>query len=253
VGIEYCHYMLPRPNSFLPSAQQLASFIEQLLEQRWVPRSAVFRGMPKRVFGVPVVDICHEFGKRERPPVPLDAQAIEPLMTQNTRLTWEIVGPREPELRYPMMPVDRVSETLPSNEIYYSVVLEWSANYVYRVSGCVEPFESTHCSCGNELVFAGDEEEKIRGRNLFQVDMIRAICPRCGRSIDVSDWPAVVRDGMTGNEAEVPGGATSRFALVIDCDKAYPSDSAMHLDPDLAALFCTTFGCDGREIGDFSV
>ena len=47
MGVEYCHYLIPRPNSFRPSADQLANFVETLANEKWiaVPGSEVFKKM----------------------------------------------------------------------------------------------------------------------------------------------------------------------------------------------------------------
>jgi len=47
MGIEYCHYLIPRPNNFRPSAQQLATLIESLIEDCWIaaPGSAALKKM----------------------------------------------------------------------------------------------------------------------------------------------------------------------------------------------------------------
>src|SRR2546425_8952505 len=36
MGVEYCHYLIPRPNSFRPSAEQLAGLVEAWAKDHWI-------------------------------------------------------------------------------------------------------------------------------------------------------------------------------------------------------------------------
>ena len=115
---------------------------------------------------------------------------------------------------------------------------------MYRMSECIEPYDRTTCECGTNLV-AGDADTP------FYTKLIHAVCPSCGRLVDVTHWPAVIRDGFTGEPHAVSGGATSRFALSIDCGKGFPSETPMRVVSDLADLFKRVFGCECYEVGDF--
>ena len=241
MGAEYCHYLIPRPNDFLPSAPHLASFFDQLITHRWLP-SPTSPAFGKRNDHVNAMAyIAHQSHKRQPVQFPLTPKALEPLLQKNTRLTWEITNPPALDLKYPLAPTDRWIDLYSNlDEIYYSIVFEWSPNYIHRSDNCIQPEFPLHCTCGLDLEFEGDDEESVLGRNLFN-NLI----------IDVANWPVKIVDGVTGEPNNVPGDATSRFALLIDCSKACPSKSHMHLHPDLTALFFNTFHCDAYELGDF--
>ena len=246
MGVEYRHYLVPRPSNFMPAAEQLAGFINALAAERWIltPDSAEFGKRTNvnvpRESAATGATISHRQRERKPAPFPLTVAALEPLIDRHTRLLWHFFDPTTCRLQHPLTPIDR----LPFDETYYDIGFEWSPSLVYRQSECIDPFDKTTCSCGTELAF---EDETAP----FYSSFIQARCPKCARSTDVSTWRALYHDGLTGEETTVSGGATSRFVLIVDCGKGFPADGPMALKPGLVAAFRNALRCDCYEIGDF--
>jgi len=240
VGVEYRHFLLPRPNRFLPTAAQLETFLKRMIDARWLPVE-----LPSSE-----VNRSYRFrAHRAREHLALDAMpsaaSLAEWLDRDTKLVWSIGQFSHFSLNYPLTPLDRWQNL---DEMYYDMVIEWSPDYIYRLPDGIDPFDRVVCPCGASLEIDDSElhiEEPVR--DLFYTSIIRASCPACGRQADVSDWPAVVRDDKTGILNVVPGGATSRFSLIVDCGKGYPSSNRMELKPEIVALFRETFGCDSYE------
>ena len=247
MGVEYVHYLSPRPNQFVPTAEQLHNFINELRVGRWIltPDDGCFssrsmNGIPSTATASGAVMSTVQ-GKRVAAPYPLSIEVLRSLMAGQLRLEWPINNPVLSMLRYPLAPLDR----MPIEEIYYDIGIQWSPQFVYRMSECIDPFEKAMCVCGASVAAEDDLS------NPFYASLIHTTCPQCGRPVDVSSWPAVTRDGLTGEPGTVLGGATSRFAFVVDCGKGFPSEGPMHFIPDLVNTFQRIFGCDCYEIGDY--
>jgi hypothetical protein len=156
-------------------------------------------------------------------------------------MTWPIDNPELSGLKYPLTPVGRVE----LEEAYYELGVAWSPLLVYRMSECIDPFDSTQCSRGADLE-ANDD------KNPFYASLIHGKFPDCGKAVDLSKRPATIRDGITGEERKLAGGATSRFAFFVDCGKCYPSkESPLRLERALAKLIRDVMDCECDEIGDF--
>lgn len=151
-------------------------------------------------------------------------------------MRWEIDDDRTAGLRYPF-----VGELETYDARYYTIELRRSDDFVYHASECVDPFDDTTCTCGEELSYDTDDDQRIYAK-----------CPACGETVDPAVWSAVVRDGLTGAERAVAGGATHRFALVVDCGKSLPwRRRTGSLDPELVATCERSLGCRLIEIGDY--
>jgi len=68
--------------------------------------------------------------------------------------------------------------------------------------------------------------------------------------MDYAAMPLTLRDGWTGVESRSFGGATYRFALVIDCGKYWPEREAVVI-PEFLALVERTMGIKTRVLRDF--
>jgi hypothetical protein len=155
--------------------------------------------------------------------------------------SWDVDDDRAAELRYPFV---GALDDYPHR--YYDVEVVERDDLVYYTGQCIDPFDDTTCECGADLEHY--DEQATSWIDLF----LRATCPECGRAVDPSAWPAIVRDGMTGEEREVPGGAAFRFALVIDCGKSLPSQSGpVALDPELLAACRRALGTELYEVSDY--
>ena len=98
--------------------------------------------------------------------------------------------------------------------------------------------------CGAEL----RHEAESGSESLFYAPRLLATCKQCGKPFDPSTRVAKVRDPWTNTESDMPGGATFRFALVVDCGKCWPDDGAFHVHPELRRLCEAHFGRPFDEI-----
>ncbi|HEU4390449.1 MAG TPA: hypothetical protein VFV34_21775 [Blastocatellia bacterium] len=240
MGVEYQHYLIPRPNSFAPSAVQIGGLIHQLIADNWlwVPETAISGEVTQRV--------PRERGGPERRPIPLPI-TINWLIEQLTRdqfllLEWNARNIVNLGIKYPFLTIPVAAE-----EVYYSLALHWSGDYIYHTSEIIEPFDETRCRCGTDLGFDAQND-------VFYESRLRSACPSCGRPFDPSDLTAVSRHPWTGEPLPpVAGGATYRFAVVLDCGKCIPEcDGNITLDPAFKESCEMAVSCPLYEVGDFS-
>jgi hypothetical protein len=138
----------------------------------------------------------------------------------------------------------RASERV-RDETYYDVEIHLSCDYVYHCSELIDPFDDIRCMCGESLEY--DNNDRV-----FYASRIKYRCPRCARDFDVSEKPATVRNGRTGEKSTVPGGTSYRFALVVDCGKWLPTrSSVINLHPDLVELCQSELQHSFYEVGDY--
>jgi hypothetical protein len=157
------------------------------------------------------------------------------------QVVWPVLGDR---LRYPL---DEDSPADDPDETYYDIELWLSRDYVYKMSEQIQPFDDDRCGCGAELVY----EPEIDGKSLFYTSRMHARCNQCQKPFDASTRIATVKNAWTNAPSEVAGGATFRFALVVDCGKCWPeAEGGFHIHPDLRALCETHFGQPFYEIAN---
>lgn len=250
MGVEYRHFLIPRPNSFKPSARQLAEFIASLSDGAWTyrPGTETFRRL---VFDwPPEAAISGVFATTpngyEVVPYPVAEEWLEQRDHHDLLLTWPVWNLAEAGLRYPLK-----KSQWPPGDIYYDLEIHLSPNYVYQASECIEPFEEVICrECSEPLEesrpLLADDFEYI-----FFTSRIPVQCPKCQAPFDPSKLTAVVVHGWTGERSRLPGGATYRFAVVVDCGKSIPSNTGdIAFDADFVALCKSKFRTDFYEVGD---
>ena len=202
MGVEYRHYLIPKPNDFMPKPEDLERFIGRAAAENWVPydKPEVRRGGKDRI------------------------------------LSWRI---ESPAIAYPLAPVD-----VPPQDRTFEIQIHVSSDFVYHASECIDPFESSACACGTQLDYDSEDE-------LFTDLRLPVACPVCGKAFDPSDLPAAYRHPVTGEESLLRGGASYRFAIVIDCGKCVPSESkAVTADPRFLELCQTELKAPFYEVGD---
>jgi hypothetical protein len=86
---------------------------------------------------------------------------------------------------------------------------------------------------------------------LFYAPRMRTRCQACGRAFDPSERAATVRDPWTNEESKVRGGATFRFAVVVDCGKCWPAgESGFGANDELRKLCESHFNRSFYEVLD---
>jgi hypothetical protein len=121
-------------------------------------------------------------------------------------------------LRYPLNKPSPVS----ANDTYFDFELWLGRDHVYKTAEVIDPFEDERCACGAELVY----DPESGNESLFYAPRMRTRCQNCGKPFEPSERVAIVRDPWTNAESKVRGGATFRFAVVVDCGKCWPEDEA---------------------------
>jgi hypothetical protein len=143
-------------------------------------------------------------------------------LTADMRLQFPVQHCDQIGLTYPL-----VNDGPPPEDPYYEVEVHASRDYVYHMSELIQPADAT-CECGECLEYHQKEPE------VFYAARIKTACPTCRKVFDPSSLPVTVRDGWTGENSIVLGGAiypiTANKALVELCQEI--------------------LGCELYEVGD---
>lgn len=219
MGIEYRHLLIPRDNTWRPDAPVIARLIEAWRKNRF----AVIQGSPDHLrmnyqtgstrythAADTGVSLHNRNGWR-----PFADADISALQTGETILQWPVTNTLDTGLRHPLGLSDEVEGT------YFDLELHLSDDFVDYGDAGIDPID-TKCACGEELAYSlwPDHEADI-----FYSGRVRRVCQSCGAAFRPQDRPVVCRDGLTGVESELMGGAVYRFAIVVDCGKCWRTTS----------------------------
>lgn len=130
MGVEYVHYAIPRDNGFRPDADQLAELIKRLENGSWIIPSTT---------ATPTCYLRTAEGTIQAPDA-IDAGWLTQILQDDFILSWTVDANQAggDSIRYPLLPA-----VAPEEEPYFDVKLEWSNEYVYRISEFIEPFRRT--------------------------------------------------------------------------------------------------------------
>lgn len=246
MGVELRILMLPKKSSFRPSPDQAKQLIEVMENKNWLvkPGSAVLSRMS---FQSSVHDVVKDYGfyaaavGKKKPFAQPVADLLNRFAAQDLMLVWPVDSLKTSELRYPL---DQLP-AIPQAECYYRIEMHFADQYIYHTSETVEPFEpDPECECGESLEFDVD-----LAQDPFYAQRLACKCRECGKSFDPSQLVATGRDGWTGEEIQIRGGATYRFALVVDCGKCF-GFRPVKIHDELKRLVEETFGCRFYEVSD---
>jgi hypothetical protein len=243
MGVEYSHFLIPRPNSFRPNAEQLARFVQSLGEHNWIarPGSDAMRKW-ESLDGVALDDywarICLPDEDSLAPHV-LTASWFQQATVGDLKLGFPVEHGLDVGLQYPLL-----SDLGPPEDPYYEIQLHVATDFIHHSSELIQAIEPV-CSCGQQLEY--DEPEDV-----FFAPRIRRGCPRCSKEFDPSTLQVRVRDGWTNKRSVVSGGAIYRFAIVIDCGKCIPErkDNPIRANPTFVHFCQDSFGHCFYEVGD---
>jgi hypothetical protein len=243
MGVECKQYLIPKPNSFRPDAKCLSALIDALVRERWIhaptpkPAGRAKGGLVNGLFWKRSTNI--RTGLKPIPAIPSEAELAA--MPEELFLTSLVDSGEDAGLRHPL------ATGAPYEESYWELNIHVSDDYIYHVSDIVDPFDGVVCKCGEALVYDPG------GGDVFYSQRIRYTCPSCGKTFDPSRRPAIVRDGWTGEETKVTGGAAYRFAVVADFGKCWPHDATdgIELHADLVKLCHRITGKKFYQITDF--
>jgi len=239
MSVTYQHYFIPETAAFHPTSDKLTTFIQGLVDLRFIVDERSFdfgRLISKPTLGGKTIPGYVLSDRRTVTPSPASATFFEQFLHSDMIIRWQIIDLSQTPVRHPVELFD-----IEPAQTWYNIQLELSHDYIYRTGDGIESFPSTRCGCGAELEF-------YERNTPFYTSKIRSVCPECGLQFDPSTITVELCNGFTGNCSRVPGGATSKFALVVDCDKCVPLCEVSRLHPDLAELCVNTFGCKFRDV-----
>jgi hypothetical protein len=218
MGVEYCHYLIPRPNSFRPSSDQLAAFVDSLMNEKWIaaPGSDAFKKMAA-IDGMSLANAEETWARIWLPsgftaasvPYPLTSQWFQSRLAEDVRIGFPVEHADAIGVTYPLF-----SDSGLPNDPYYEIEVHLCNEYVHHSSELIKEVEGK-CSCGASLEYCPDNE-------IFPGSRFKTQCPECSTVFDPSGIAVEVRDGWTGARSIVPGGAIYRFAVAVDCGKCIP-------------------------------
>ena len=206
MGVEYIRFLIPKKNEIRFEPEQIFALADAFKNNDWIPRE----------------DFVYEWtieGKTEWSEE-VTASWMKEKSGKNMLLSWPVDLKFVKSVKYPFEEV--------SADAYYEIQLHMSPFYVYRMAEQIDPFKSTDCKCGTELELWPDDSP-------FFSAAILPFCPDCGAEYKVSEQAAKVRTGLDLKEGTVYGGATSRFAVAVDCGKCIPPGDT---EPPFTSEFC---------------
>jgi hypothetical protein len=214
VDFRYC--LITKPNSFLPEARQVTSFLKQAEVDEWL-RPQYPGWIARKVEG----------RKTQRQTIKLEnaLSLVTECWNSGIRMGWRLWR-RDDDIPFDL-------------EIHVS-----PPDYVYSASEAVARFgETVNCSrCGTRL-------DHDATSYMFGTARIYAKCPQCDTFFDPSHLPAIYTHGWTGDKSVLPGGTTYRFALIVN--NVPPEQwEAFQVDPDFVGLAKRVFGCDFYGVVD---
>jgi hypothetical protein len=235
MGVEYERYLIAKGAAFSPSAAAVATLLEKLRKERWIPEAP----------GHAVRTVDNDFGddvakKRaastEGQPRVVTAAWLDDPSREELRLVWPVEGDAA---KYPLT-------MRPDGKVSYAIELHRSAEYVYPLAETIDPLP-TACACGEDLGFQWDEDEVVPAFDAS--GGIFAECEACSRTFDPGKRAAAIRNPFDGESNQVMGGAAYRFAIKVACGKCFVGDAALAFQRELVALVEGEFGRDFFEVG----
>jgi hypothetical protein len=259
VGVTYTHYLIPEDNTYKPRPEELSRLVSALLDGGYVidPGSQKFREM---TFGTYTYYdharqtgcLIHDGPDRFAPfPCPCSARDVAALGDRDYRLVWPVEDLEASGLEYPLVEIP-----FDGNEVYYDLELHVAKDFVYRTSEIIEPFgdprEGVTCRCGTPLEYFDREDDDHSLSFEVYTFHIHRYCPSCGAPFRPQEHAARIRSARTGEEVGPRmGGATSLFAIVVDCGKCHDWEEWPTRASDaFLRTCCDALGITFNQIGD---
>ncbi len=203
MGVEYRHFLVPEDSSFRPAPEQIENLIKAWLENGYLDRS-----YPAEYAITGHNSTSFNLLKKENGI--LSKKIFNLLSKKQLLLKWEAYFGDTDLRNYPL-------STLPEGdlqEVYFDFELHLTDDFTYPLSQLVYGLEQVVCQCGEELSYDLDTDPISPHR-------IKRKC-KCKKEFRPQDHTGIIRSGFTGEEIELPGGGTYRFAIVVDCGKCLP-------------------------------
>jgi hypothetical protein len=251
VGVEYRHYLIPRPNTFRPTVDAALALVAALRRDNLIlaPDSPALKKLPFR--GSSLYGPAKGWGYYAQAPgrdrsfsSPLE-RLLSEFADQDLQVVWPVESLGDSGLRFPLDPVP-FDDPRDAAECYYKVLLHFGRDLIYHTSEVIDPFDPEPvCACGRNLMYYPEGHD-----DPFYSARLAATCPECGSPFDPTGLLVSGRDGWTGRSTRLPGGAAYRFAVVIDCGKFF-GGKPLRFDHRLSRLIENTLGVETYEVPDF--
>ncbi len=251
MGVEYRCYLIPRPNTFRPRPDAALELVTRLRDDGWllgpddpalaqIPFEQSLLYKPAQGHGHYALTVGREDSFTAPLPELFDSYADRDLM-----VVWPVESLGTSGLRYPLEPLPFDDPTDAAN-CYYEVQLHFGRDFIYHTSEIIDPFEPPPtCPNGHTVECEPESDE-----DPFYSARLAARCPQCGAAFDPTQLSAAGRNGWTGDAMHKQGGATYRFAVVIDCGKLF-GRRQHRFHPRLKSLVERTLDIETYEVEDF--
>lgn len=230
MGVEYRYLLIPRDNQYRPDVE----VVRRLIETWRANNFAACPGTPQHAAmnfhthsttyahaAVTGASICTAEGWRS-----FEDDRLGVVSKGELILQWPVTNTLEARLKNPLGLVDEVEGT------YFNLELHFSDDFVSHSTEMIDPPDARCSNCRKDLEYWPDADADI-----FYAGRIRQVCPACSMSFRPQDHAIAYRDGITGEEGELKGGATYRFAIVIDCGKSWRTDGSDEVAPVATSEF----------------
>lgn len=226
MGITFTHLLLPVPRSHTPSHAELIRLIGRLVEKEFVlpagstklPRMRYDEGSILNQ-NAAATGCYIQLGRKavhvtkERSfSCPPSVQDLAAVAERDFKLVWPVISLGASGLHYPLT---LMPQNVDPEDVCYDIEIHWGREYIYRASELIEPFASEQCAACNASLNV-PSASALFGNQLYRH------CPACGAAFRPEERTALVynpKDNTTG--CPMLGGATSRFALAIECGKCW--------------------------------
>lgn len=248
MGVEINFFIMPDDSGFRPPAAKVCDLITRLRAAAYLcdPKSSTFNPSvhtcPRALKDFPDYEGFDWQIENERSVGTLAELEKRLAAHENSdvKLRWPNSNLLKSGLKYPL------SKIPDSEDVYYDVEIHLSADTVYYTSEIVDPFEEPiRCACGATL-----EALDSPGHDFFYSARLLNECPACHTPVNYCTFPAVVRDGWTGDESQVFGGISYRFCVQIECGKMLPDQEATVL-PEFRHIIEQCLDCETQVIQNF--
>lgn len=248
MGVESKFYILPETSGYRPEPTQVCQLVKTLQGAGFLcdPMSPTYSASAHRTSS-----LSSEAGyeglfwklragpKKDSGPLSMLALRLVDSQESDVLVQWPNSDLILSGLKYPL-------SVVPGPEgVYYHIEIHLAAQTVYHTSEIIDPFDEIRCSCGAHV-----QELAPSGRCPFYDSRLPNRCPSCQITMNYATLPTTIRDGWTGVESSAIGGATYRFALVVDCGKYWPESEAA-VTPEFLAVVEKTLGIRTRVVRDF--
>ena len=251
MGVEYRCYLIPRPNTFRPRPDAALALVAALRGDGWLlgherTASAKLPFAQSRLYKPAQGQgyFALTLGSRDSFTSPLP-ELFSDYANRDLMVVWPVESLGTSGLRYPLEPLP-FDDPADAADCYYEVQFHFGRDFIYHMSEVIDPFDpSPTCRCGHTLECEPESEE-----DPFYSARLSERCPQCGLAFDPTQLVAAGRDGWTGTATRIQGGATYRFAVVIDCGKFF-GQRQLCIHPRLKSIVERTLDIETYEVADF--